>query len=770
MISGGVEIMPHLGFGLRKPTQFLLLLVVTTLIMAAAPLHAQLKREVLEISEIVDASGWITFKENVEVFPSTVFDVHKSKFGLGSEDEMRLLKKRTSKQSGWTHYRYQQYHNGIPIEGAVFLLHERDNKVVKANGKIATDVDIETSPSITKQEALNIALKVFPSKKYQWEDDASERLVKFIKKDTLASYYPKPVLVLARIVNHGDVTNDNLRLAYKVEIMSKVPHEGYSIYIDANTGEEFRRRSLLNGCVGGQAVTTFNGEREIKTTYVSGNGYKLLDDCTLNTVSTLDVNSAEVYDADNDWALTQSQYTQTHWAGMMTYDYFKVVHLIDSYDDNNAVLVHTVGGAAVASYGGGIVEIGEPTFYSPNYTNSLDIVGHEWTHGLTEAFGGPDPDAATEFGALYESFGDIFGSMVECHGEATMNDPNITCDDFEFAEDLYPPNVEVQEDEYLMRDMCSPRLRNGADTYAGLNWSNADKYVWAGAQNKWFCLLANGSGPTPKTNNHQCSTYTYNVSEIGKERAALLCFESLTTKLGPTSTYRDARLASLEAASELQFTSGEIIAIKEAWDAVGVYEDHAPLNYEVCGNLTDQTVPNVFRVINKLEAGDVCTVPNYTTVKSSADIEFRAGSEIQLTSGFTAESGSSFWAHIQVCDADFFLKSAARDRDDETGRGLINRSRGIHAPAQVDIMPTLTIQPNPLVTNATVRYGLYASGPVHVSLHDTFGNTVITLVNSQHQELGTHSIRLEKAGLMPGLYYCALRTNGMSVTFTVVIL
>ena len=142
-----------------------------------------------------------------------------------------------------------------------------------------------------------------------------------------------------------------------------------------------------------------------------------------------------------------------------------------------------------------------PSVYSPNWQNSLDMIGHEWTHGVVANSANLSGSGVSEAYWLNESFADIFGSMVECYAEA-LNDTSKTCDDFYIGEDVAPAMNTI-----VNRDMCNPESNGGAGTYGGANWSGSpgpDSYPRSGVQNKWFCLLAKGGSDT---NAHPCSPY-----------------------------------------------------------------------------------------------------------------------------------------------------------------------------------------------------------------------------------------------------------------------
>ena len=106
---------------------------------------------------------------------------------------------------------------------------------------------------------------------------------------------------------------------------------------------------------------------------------------------------------------------------------------------------------------------------------SLDIVGHEVSHGVTQSSAGLIYQ--NESGALNESFSDIFGEMIENY----TDDPN----DWLMGDD---------RTDGFIRSMSNPKDKSDPDTYKGTNWKTTSGDNWgvhtnSGVQNYWFFLL-----------------------------------------------------------------------------------------------------------------------------------------------------------------------------------------------------------------------------------------------------------------------------------------
>jgi pectinesterase len=66
--------------------------------------------------------------------------------------------------------------------------------------------------------------------------------------------------------------------------------------------------------------------------------------------------------------------------------------------------------------------------------------------------------------------------------------------------------------------------------------------------------------------------------------------------------------------------------------------------------------------------------------------------------------------------------------------------------------------PNPFNPSTIIRYGLPRTSAVTVSIHNTLGQLVTTLVDGE-REAGYHDVRFEAAGLASGVYFCRMKAG-----------
>lgn len=205
-------------------------------------------------------SLYIKFTAQSTITAGDVFTRMRNVFGISQNDSIGFVK--NSKDNiGYTHYQYQQFYKGIEVMGGQFLLHEKNSKLTSANGHFYPGINLPSSATITPQSAIDFAKKFMGAKKYMWEVPEEEQFLKKEKKDINATYYPKPVLIIA--AKNGIYTNENFRLCYKLTIAASEPYQIYDYFIDANTGELVNKITRINdGCFNSIKKKAHQSEKE----------------------------------------------------------------------------------------------------------------------------------------------------------------------------------------------------------------------------------------------------------------------------------------------------------------------------------------------------------------------------------------------------------------------------------------------------------------------------------------------------------------------------
>lgn len=568
---------------------------------------------------------------------------------------------------GWTHVTFDQVFNGIPVSFANIKVHAKENKVLTISG-YATSVMPEQGHGLSETQGLQSALGHINAQKYKWQDPAEEQHLKYETSNPEATYFPKGEAVY--FPENIDFSNGSLIPAWKFNIYASKPLYRADVYVNAVTGEVlFENLRIKHADSTGTAETSFSGTRTIIADYLPSGVFRLRESNRGNGVETFDMlngtnhgNADDLYDSTNTWpdTLRLRYATDAHWGAEMVYDYFMNVHNRNSINNNGFTLrsyVHYDVNYSNAFWDGQRMTYGDGNPPALPYT-TLDIAGHEITHGLTDFTA--DLIYSYESGALNESFSDIFGCMVEYFGKP---DPNKNW-------------LMGEERGFALRSMLNPKSRQDPDTYMGQFWytgtnDNGGVHTNSGVQNHWFYLLSlGGSG----INDHND---TYNVTGLGIAKAEAIAFRNLTVYLSNSSDYEDARFYAIQSAIDLYGNcSPELASTVNAWYAVGVgdaYNSSVESDFianvrescEVPANVTFTNLSNYNASTYNWDFGDNTastqenpfhsyTTPGNYTVKLTATGNSSCGSDVTTKTNYiiVAPPDDPVAPHVVSCDGE----------------------------------------------------------------------------------------------------------------------
>ncbi len=666
-------------------------------------------------------------------------------FSFRSDDGMKLIQAEKD-ELGFTHHRFQQTYKGIPVEGAEYIIHERDGGVEKANGVYIENISMETTPIFSVQEAIQKALNFTNAKQYMWEDEIREQNLKEILNDNTATYYPKGELIIIQNDMKKEYQKENLLLAYKFDVFSKEPFERNFVYINARTGELIRKISRIQECSNGTAATLFNGTQTITTKYRSAtNDYILYDECRGGGIHTREYSTyAEISDTNNTWASSQANGTSAQWVTEMTYDYYLATFNRNSFNNIGTIIhsyINSNGyGKDNAFWDGSSIHFGSGNGGKTNNPLvSLDVAGHEFTHGVTQNTAGLA--YWYESGALNESFSDIFGTMVEFYGQGGVGDYFI-------AEDMWVSGK--------LRDLSNPNSRGQPDTYGGTYWYTSGSggvHTNSGVQNYWFYLLAEGGIGT----NDNGTPYT--VTGIGKNAAAAISYRNLTVYLTSNSQYYDAYLGAVSSAEDLYgVNSNEVTQTRNAWRAVGIGGQSCNANI-----IQSDTTISSGQLLT-LKNADTISVgsPNVFTILSGGNVIIRASAVIYFNPGTSIDSGVVLSALISSCDGQ---GQNIVSGTDENNFMFVKREQEEKAKIVEKQIPKeyslSQAYPNPFNPITKIKYNLPEAAFVILKIYNILGQEVATLVNEQ-KPIGYYSIEWNASSLPSGMYIYRITTGKFS--------
>ncbi|MEV0459699.1 M4 family metallopeptidase [Catellatospora methionotrophica] len=472
---------------------------------------------------------------------------HLPELRAAADDAYRI--DQTLTDADGTHVRYQRTYRGLRVAGGDFILHTgRDGRYQGASVALDRPLNLSTTARVSAATAVRAAKAHFTGTitatgSPELFVDASSGTGRLAWETVLHGWQPDGQTPSKLHVVTDAVTGSHL--GSFDEIMT-VTGTGHGIYA---------------GTV--PVDTTLSGATYRMVDPLRGNGYT----CDMNNTLTC----TTFADTDNIWgnhlqSNRQSAGADAHFASARTYDYFKLVH------GRNGIFGTGAGVPSRVHYGNSYVNAfwdGTQMTYGDGLGNakplvSLDIAGHEMTHGVMGTTG---LRYAGESGGLNEATADIFGSMIEFYA-AAPGDPG----DYVIGE-----KIDVNNNGTPLRYMNNPALDGASHGCWSTSTKNLDMHYSSGVANHFFFNLAEGSGATAYGTSPLCGAVPA-VTGIGRAkaekiwfRAATVYFTSTTSYVNTTTPGNTARAYTLQAASALYGQcSPEYRTVQAAWTSVNV--------------------------------------------------------------------------------------------------------------------------------------------------------------------------------------------------------
>lgn len=719
---------------------------VAVVYMAAAQESPQKSEDWNDYLKPGSAKGWYDFRNEVKLPASEVFTTYKWLFHLGDADEMRLHSQKADRL-GFTHFKYYQYYRNYRIWGSDVIVHERNGRTESVNGNMVAGMNQQTTPMLTEDQARAIAIQSMGSVKFLWEEEEAQRLLREEKNDPSATWYPAGELVWSRANGEAAFTAENFSLYWTFDVRIQAQYgESKRVFVNATNGELILSYSTSYQCDAGTGNTAWYGNRDISTDNETfGSDFLLRDDCTGShdyKIYTKNKNNGgsttEYKDADNSWTSSGDiDGVTTHWCLHRTLDYYNEVHGRNSWNDNGGnVTAYNNGFGSFTSNScwgcsGNAIDLGEgPTTASTDDWNSMDVVGHEFTHGVTQDEAGLEYHKQS--GALNESFSDIYGTVIENWTGAGLFDWNI-------GEEFTSP----------IRDMSNPNANGDPDTYQGAFWfttdgcnpsdanDNCGVHTNSGVQNYFFYLLSMGGSGTNDNGD------SYDVTGIGITDAADIGYRALTVYLTSTSGYAEARESWIRASNDIFGScSDESIAVGKAWYAVGVGTQQSYYDVNVCGDLFPILGDAKYNGVNSVTAAIGCT----TTVLPFApfSVTFEAANAIVLDDGFVAEEGSTFYAVLDDCNISYWERNETGPHPDQYD----SPASSLEKPAS-----KLEVFPSPFESGFEISVIVPQNTETELSLCDLTGRVLKQILVRQALPDGFIKLHVNGEELAAGTYF-----------------
>ena len=253
-----------------------------------------------------------------------------------------------------------------------------------------------------------------------------------------------------------------------------------------------------------------------------------------------------------------------------TYDFYSKVFARNSIDNRGMRLdstVHYGSNYQNAFWDGQQMVYGDGDGQIFNrFTVSLDVIGHELTHGVTEFEAGLVYEGQS--GALNEHFSDVFGSLVKQYAKKQT----AAQDDWLIGVGLFTKQVNgaairsmkapgtAYDDPLIGKDSQPAHMKNFVKTAS----DHGGVHTNSGIPNKAFYEAA------------------LRLGGHAWEKAGRIWYETLVNRMNTNSTFQDCAQATHDVAGQLfGLASVEQRAIREAWDVVGLKVGSAPVKKAV---------------------------------------------------------------------------------------------------------------------------------------------------------------------------------------------
>jgi bacillolysin len=488
---------------------------------------------------------------------------------------------------GRVHDRFDQYAGDVPIVGAQIVRQRSAAGVESVFGAIyPDDLGIALEPRVSAARA-------------------TARVIEIAGRAPIGGLAPELVVLPGE---------DG---AFRLTWLSHAWIDGdvIALFLDAASGDEVHRYSVLQRQAAVGTGTGVLGERKKLSTLLQGQAYFAVDQHrpaqTSTTAVTFDLKgnferaiallegragpSAPdlATDTDNTW--TDGAVVDAHAGIGFAYDYYFARFNRRGVDDNSRpmrTIIHAANRDDLLALPGGIVGgfllnaswcpvCGEPNnqgfllfgdglpagFTSGGqnvnfFAAGFDIVAHEYSHAVTSFTS--NLTYLGESGALNEAFSDIMAAGAEYYLVASGRSSRPA--DYILGEDVFTPRLPGALTG--TRSMSDPLGYGYPDHYSIRSVGPSDNggvHINSSIANHAFYLAIEGG------RNRTSGLSVQGVGAGSREQIERVFYRGFTAFLTPAATFTQARQATLRAASELYGESSPAFrAVSQAWTAVGV--------------------------------------------------------------------------------------------------------------------------------------------------------------------------------------------------------
>lgn len=478
-----------------------------------------------------------------------------------AEAELKLAKSEVD-HLAMTHVRFSQVTHGIPVVGAELAAHyDAQGRLTSIDANYISGIhDLDVEPKISAKAGRDVA----------WSDVVAS--TKNVDETQLHSTDGKLVVYAAE--------GRPATLAYEYTVRAVFGDEPaiWVTHVDAKTGEIINRYNNLQ-TIEATGSGVLGDSKKFQVTD-NGGTYTMTDTSRGVSIQTFNANGRQVGPGQGANAVTSASLTSwdtgtgagaavdAHTYAGAVFDYYKKVHARNAIDGTGGAMLSTAHyGQAFdnAFWDGTGMSYGDGGNLFKPLSAGLDVVAHEFTHGVTERTSNLNYQGQS--GALNESVSDIFGVFIE-HSVKPDDAKNWI-----MGENIAKTGTGLRDFKNPAAGQQPAAMKNFVNTQQ----DNGGVHINSGIPNNAAYLMTMG-GTNP-------ATQTKVAFGIGWEKSEKLWYRANTKYFLSNTNFAQAAQGVMSAAKDIGLTENELNIVDCAWKATGVVTG-------ACGTITQpQTVP-----------------------------------------------------------------------------------------------------------------------------------------------------------------------------------
>lgn len=471
-----------------------------------------------------------------------------------------LVLKSEIEYCGTVHKRYIQHYKGVEVYGTGIIMHYKAGKLEEVNGTYHMSIpDISVKPQIDSETAMNLCEEKLNLTKEFKEVPVTSMRREAVRKSAIVIYKHGKKFIAAYkcIVDRGPVFS---RTAIMDAETGEILKHYSNVYFDKAKSSESLRIGYGYGFHGNKYKfpVTYDSEKKAYFTnyyqeYSTQSLTRPVDHYTLVGDGDMQRMYSGSLKPDDDGVWEDPAIADNHaWMGL-TYDYYYKVHGRKGLDGNNmsiVSIVHAWGFTDNASFSPmfNVMSFYEPGKKGWNTASSLDVIAHEYTHGVLFHSG-------VYHSSIHEGFADIMATAVEHYYQP--KGAGVMKADWIMGEDLIAGGLDKG-----IRNIANPQDHGNPKAF------HIDHYDEKKAPHYNGMILSHSFYLLSEGGKHQSTGVE--VTGIGIEKAAKIFYNGFTNYLNASSSMGDAANSIIVSAKSLYGDgSVEMKAAMKAVEAVG---------------------------------------------------------------------------------------------------------------------------------------------------------------------------------------------------------